>query len=148
MPKRLTCRRTAPDGGPSRSNQLATIGVNVHFAQPCIGHDDRMNGQRVEQLVGEDDAPNPVGQLGAGAVQLRGVVPKRCGLRGASGWTRLDEGEANSLVEVRIRGRDLVENVPGEAPAPGPGFHKGEGATRCQIPRNGQLPHFGELQRQ
>ena len=149
-PARLEADAEARQVGPHRRRRRAealdepvAVAVDVHLAHAIGGHHDRVDRQRVEQLVGEHDAPHAGRHAGGRAGQPRGVRPEGGRLGGPRRRTALDQRQAQRPVEVGAGRRQVVQDVAGQAPAPGARLHQGRRAAG-----GGQPPHLGELARQ
>ena len=78
--------------------------------------------QRVEQLVGEQDALEGIRQRRTGGCQPLGDVAKRRGLSGAGDGARFDQMQADRVVEIGVMSLCGTQDVGGEPSISRTGF--------------------------
>ena len=83
-----------------------------------------MDGKRVQQLVGDEDAFERFGQRRAGARQPIAQVAECRRLRIARRGTRVDQVQTNMGIELGMTRSNRREDVRGQAAIAGAGFHE------------------------
>src|SRR4051794_4033479 len=105
------------------------MAAQVDFTQALRGVDENVHRQRVEELVRDYDAVNPIRQADPDRADLRGMPAQHRCRGGPSGLAAFDQRGANPCIQAWVFRGECVEDVAGQPSVASTGFDEVERAV-------------------